>query len=58
MLIRGLSISFGPIGVVPIAVGEAARRYYSWLFFLHNGAKGVLSPNFIQPDTNALVTKD
>lgn len=42
---------FWPDKYSPIAVGEAARRYYSWLFFLHNGAKGVLSPNFMQPDT-------
>jgi NTE family protein len=35
----------------PIALGEAARRYFSWLFFLQNGAQGVLSPNFMQPDT-------
>jgi hypothetical protein len=42
---------FCPDKYSPIALGEAARRYFSWLFFLQNGAQGVLSPNFMQQDT-------
>jgi NTE family protein len=45
---------FWPDKYSPMALGEAARRYFSWLFFLQNGAQGVLSPNFMQPDTKFL----
>jgi NTE family protein len=36
---------------VPMASPEAARRYFSWIYFLFSGAPGVMSENFSQPDT-------
>jgi NTE family protein len=45
---------FWPENYSPIASGEAARRYFSWMYSLISGVKGVLSPNFLQPDTKFL----
>jgi NTE family protein len=40
-----------PDRYVPMASPEAARRYFSWIYFLFSGAPGVMSENFPQPDT-------
>jgi hypothetical protein len=40
-----------PDRYVPMASPEAARRYFSWTYFLFSGAPGVMSENFPQPDT-------
>jgi NTE family protein len=45
---------FWPENYSPIASGEAARRYFSWISSLIYGVRGVLSPNFLQPDTKFL----
>ena len=46
---------FWPDTYSPIATGESARRYFSWLQFPYLGWSSVLSPNFIQPDTKFLL---
>ncbi len=40
-----------PENLSPMASGEAARRYFSWVHFLYFGVPNVMSPNFSQPDT-------
>jgi hypothetical protein len=45
---------FWPENYSPIASGESARRYFSWMHSLLFGAPDVMSANFIQPDTKFL----
>ncbi len=40
-----------PENMTPVASGEAARRYFSWIHFLYSGVPNVMSANFSQPDT-------
>ena len=44
-----------PENMSPIASAEAARRYFSWVYFLHAGVPGVMSANFSQPDIKFLL---
>ena len=44
-----------PENMTPIASAEAARRYFSWVYFLYAGAPGVMSANFSQPDMKFLL---
>jgi NTE family protein len=46
---------FWPDTYSPIATGETARRYFSWLQFPYIGWSSVISPNFLQPDTKFLL---
>jgi NTE family protein len=40
-----------PENMTPVASGEAARRYFSWIHFLYSGVPNVMTANFSQPDT-------
>jgi NTE family protein len=44
-----------PENLSPMASGEAARRYFSWIHFLYLGVPKVMSPNFSQPDSKFLL---
>jgi NTE family protein len=44
-----------PENLSPMASGEAARRYFSWVHFLYLGVPKVMSPNFSQPDSKFLL---
>jgi NTE family protein len=42
---------FRPEIYAPIATGESARRYFSWLYYPYLNPMHSITPNFVQPDT-------
>ena len=42
---------FRPERYTPIATGESARRYFSWLYYPYMTPMRGITPNFVQPDT-------
>jgi NTE family protein len=42
---------FRPEIYAPIATGESARRYFSWLYYPYLIPMHSITPNFVQPDT-------
>lgn len=42
---------FRPELYTPIATGESARRYFSWLYYPYMTPMHGITPNFVQPDT-------
>lgn len=42
---------FRPEMYAPIATGESARRYFSWLYYPYMIPMHGITPNFVQPDT-------
>jgi NTE family protein len=42
---------FRPEMYSPIATGESARRYFSWLYYPYMTPIHGITPNFVQPDT-------
>jgi NTE family protein len=42
---------FRPEMYAPIATGESARRYFSWLYYPYMTPMHGITPNFVQPDT-------
>ena len=42
---------FRPEFYTPIATGESARRYFSWLYYPYMTPMHGITPNFVQPDT-------
>jgi NTE family protein len=46
---------FRPEVYTPIATGESARRYFSWLYYPYMTPMHGITPNFVQPDTRFLL---
>jgi NTE family protein len=44
-----------PANMTPMASGEAARRYFSWIHFLYSGVPNVMPANFSQSDTESFL---
>jgi NTE family protein len=46
---------FRPEVYTPIATGESARRYFSWLYYPYMTPMHGITPSFVQPDTRFLL---